>query len=108
MRSSDWSSDVCSFDLKDITYYIRYQFHGKDIKEPVGKKSLGCTKEWAKNALKARLGEIAQGRFNLEKTRKPVPFRSEERRVGNECVSTCKSRWSPDHYKKKDSEVSQE
>src|SRR3546814_13878658 len=24
-------------------------------------------------------------------------FRSEERRVGNECVSTCRSRWSPDH-----------
>src|SRR3546814_14186856 len=27
--------------------------------------------------------------------------RSEERRVGKECVSTCRSRWSPDHYKKK-------
>src|SRR3546814_11513920 len=26
--------------------------------------------------------------------------RSEERRVGNECVSTCRSRWSPDNYKK--------
>src|SRR3546814_13768837 len=25
---------------------------------------------------------------------------SEERRVGKECVSTCRSRWSPDHYKK--------
>src|SRR3546814_15833533 len=23
--------------------------------------------------------------------------RSEERRVGEECVSTCRSRWSPDH-----------
>src|SRR3546814_18451379 len=27
--------------------------------------------------------------------------RSEERRVGKECVSTCRSRWSPDHYTKK-------
>src|SRR3546814_20757679 len=26
--------------------------------------------------------------------------RSEERRVGKECVSTCRSRWEPDHYKK--------
>src|SRR3546814_14333521 len=26
-----------------------------------------------------------------------VPMRSEERRVGKECVSTCRSRWSPDH-----------
>src|SRR3546814_19394109 len=29
------------------------------------------------------------------------PQRSEERRVGKECVSTCRSRWSPYHYKKK-------
>src|SRR3546814_14701412 len=28
------------------------------------------------------------------------PCRSEERRVGKECVSTCRSRWSPYHYKK--------
>src|SRR3546814_13135072 len=27
--------------------------------------------------------------------------RSEERRVGKECVSTCRSRWSPNHYKNK-------
>src|SRR3546814_16205622 len=27
--------------------------------------------------------------------------RSEERRVGKECVSTCRSRWTPYHYKKK-------
>src|SRR3546814_13462628 len=26
-----------------------------------------------------------------------LPFRSEERRVGKECVSTCRSRWSPYH-----------
>src|SRR3546814_20347812 len=31
----------------------------------------------------------------------PIRERSEERRVGKECVSTCRSRWSPDHYKKK-------
>src|SRR3546814_17272829 len=30
-----------------------------------------------------------------------VGIRSEERRVGKECVSTCRSRWSPDHKKKK-------
>src|SRR3546814_1112949 len=29
-----------------------------------------------------------------------LPLRSEERRVGKECVSTCRSRWSPYHYKK--------
>src|SRR3546814_20498652 len=30
----------------------------------------------------------------------PPRVRSEERRVGKECVSTCRSRWSPSHYKK--------
>src|SRR3546814_11128200 len=30
-----------------------------------------------------------------------IPRRSEERRVGKECVSTVRSRWSPDHSKKK-------
>src|SRR3546814_16229213 len=31
----------------------------------------------------------------------PGASRSEERRVGKECVSTGRSRWSPNHYKKK-------
>ena len=58
----------------DVTYYIRYQVDGTDIKERVGRKSRGFTREMAKDALRARLGEITQGRFNLEKTRKPIPF----------------------------------
>src|SRR3546814_16032455 len=49
------------------------------------------------------------GRFNVHGlTRAILPLvrrlhaqpRSEERRVGNEYVRTCKSRWSPGHYKK--------
>src|SRR3546814_13745318 len=32
--------------------------------------------------------------------RDTVTVRSEERRVGTECVSTCRSRWSPNTYKK--------
>src|SRR3546814_12432577 len=31
--------------------------------------------------------------------------RSEERRVGKECVSTCRSRWSPYHYKKNTTKI---
>src|SRR3546814_21077208 len=33
------------------------------------------------------------------------PGRSEERRVGKECVSTCRSRWSPYHYKTKNKAI---
>src|SRR3546814_18769546 len=34
--------------------------------------------------------------------------RSEQRRVGKECVSTCRSRWSPYHYKKKKHKTTQD
>src|SRR3546814_12427070 len=35
------------------------------------------------------------------------PSRSDERRVGKECVSTCRSRWSPYHEKKKNNKHKQ-
>src|SRR3546814_17931796 len=34
---------------------------------------------------------------DLRKAPGPAPWRSEERRVGKACVSTCRSRWSPKH-----------
>src|SRR3546814_8016931 len=37
---------------------------------------------------------VTMGMYNLDDS-------SEERRVGKECVSTCRSRWSPYHYKQK-------
>src|SRR3546814_19002902 len=42
------------------------------------------------------------GRLKHSSTRFPGwgAKRSEERRVGKECVSTCRSRWSPSHHKK--------
>src|SRR3546814_17101577 len=39
------------------------------------------------------VGDILQHRLDGEQ----VALRSEERRVGKECVSTCRSRWSPYH-----------
>ena len=67
----------------EVTYYTRYSYtyrddqgneKFKDIKEKVGRKSQGFTRQMAKEALRARLGEIAQGRFNLDKARKPHAF----------------------------------
>ena len=58
----------------DITYYIRYAFKGTDVKEKIGKKSRGFTREVAKQALKSRLGDIAKGRFNLGQTQRPHTF----------------------------------
>src|SRR3546814_20687141 len=47
-----------------------------------------------------RLGRILNLRERLHEVTVAAK-RSEERRVGKECVSTCRSRWSPYHYKKK-------
>src|SRR3546814_15563321 len=48
------------------------------------------------------VGEITPEAFlaRLQRVQKGAQ-RSEERRVGKECVSTCRSRWSPYHSKKK-------
>src|SRR3546814_17695140 len=48
----------------------------------------------------ARWDGVVLGAIGESGTIDPVP-RSEERRVGKECVSTCRSRWSPYHSKKK-------
>src|SRR3546814_11592912 len=47
-------------------------------------------------------GDVADAEVKLEGRREPgepeqIRRRSEERRVGKECVSTCRSRWSPYH-----------
>src|SRR3546814_18332087 len=90
MRISDWSSDVCSSDLPG--------FHVIEVESPrLGHALLGKDKPMyvRATALVTNLGvHIKWGRDDLL-------ARSEERRVGKECVSTCRSRWSPYHYKKK-------
>src|SRR3546814_20980201 len=43
---------------------------------------------------------LAVALFRFTSPAMNLAVRSEERRVGKECVSTCRSRWSPYHYKK--------
>src|SRR3546814_15991704 len=79
MRISDWSSDVCSSDLLAAR----------------GARSHG--------AKSGQAGCRPFGQPKLSGAR--APRRSEERRVGKECVSTCRSRRSPYHYKNKTSQT---
>src|SRR3546814_18736642 len=79
MRSSDWSSDVCSSDL-----VAQFANLGLGLGNPLAECRIG----------QPVMPHHAQGCHLLG-------TRSEERRVGKECVSTCRSRWAPDHYKKK-------
>jgi integrase len=77
----------------DVTFYIRYEYQGKDIKEKVGRKSRGFSREMAKQALKARMGDMVRGQFNLEKVRKPVAFSALVSRY-REYAATYKRGWS--------------
>src|SRR3546814_19403991 len=85
MRISDWSSDVCSSDLD--------RGGRKGGVDAIGRDQRGSRR--------ARRGGGAQGGDGSLPGDRDSAARSEERRVGKECVSTCRSRWSPYHLKKK-------
>src|SRR3546814_13370041 len=102
MRISDWSSDVCSSDLKvasqpsiPITGDHRLQHVA-----PVMGAMDGAGAQRASLQV-AELDENEQvpvvGAAELAIVDRAPMVRSEERRVGKECVSTCRSRGSPDH-----------
>src|SRR3546814_18421446 len=94
MRISDWSSDVCSSDLSKALHKEHgwYCVHSGDNNQERGDISLFRFR----GESPGRACEVAGGQ---EHRRQCV--RSEERRVGKECVSTCRSRWSPYTSKKK-------
>src|SRR3546814_20886336 len=112
MRISDWRSDVCSADL------IKYK--GKGIDEvlamtvevaleffkpvPALRKKLETLMDvglsyitLGQNATTLSGGEAQRVKLAKELSKRDTGQRSEERRVGQECVSPCGSQWSPYH-----------
>src|SRR3546814_12900473 len=87
MRISDWSSDVCSSDLRALSLILpllallllSYAYFGPYLPGDL----------------------FSHQGFTVSQIVGDIYARSEERRVGKECVSTCRSRWSPYHSKKK-------
>src|SRR2546422_7261722 len=83
----DWSSDVCSSDLLRLELLVDAELPGvDDAHRHVGADGV---------IEKRSVHRLAHGVVAAERERKIR--RSEERRVGKEC----RSRWSPDHLKKK-------
>src|SRR3546814_7656218 len=80
MRISDWSSDVCSSDLRDVLWICASMRPRRNAAD-----------HW-RGAAEGHPRQHASMR-----PRRNAADRSEERRVGKECVSTCRSRWSPYH-----------
>src|SRR3546814_7553437 len=83
MRISDWSSDVCSSDLQPTRVMLQAVDEIMRILARVAMIKGEC--------LEAREAD------DICVSDTWVARRSEERRVGKECVSTCRSRWSPYH-----------
>src|SRR3546814_9799468 len=89
MRISDWSSDVCSSDLGGTGFSCMVsRMKCRNCSE------LGDSerrRRVIKQTSRASRGEVNSRNAKAENSR------SEERRVGKECVRTCRSRWSPYH-----------
>src|SRR3546814_6760595 len=92
MRISDWSSDVRSSDLLGAA--VRTPYPGTQTKG-----HLNFSREEIETLLREIIGRDDQPVLHVvgDATAETVLDRSEERRVGKECVSTCRSRWSPYH-----------
>src|SRR3546814_12315772 len=114
MRISDWSSDVCSSDL----WVVRATDHFNERREII--KALTsihpprnisnkvfqflCQSErnvispaWPNQLMLQPISVSILFICDCRNHSEHYCFRSEERRVGQECVSTCRSRWSPYH-----------
>src|SRR3546814_12719742 len=101
MRISDWSSDVCSSDL-DCWFDFEFRY----LPEQDGEMLFAAFENYVRGTLEPEMHAVdpATGFDFQELSAIPalnidpgdeVVNRSEERRVGKECVSTCSSRWSP-------------
>src|SRR3546814_13718526 len=100
MRISDWSSDVCSSDLVMVSGPTVIG-DSCDVVIEHGICWPGGAPRRYRSKYEMRAEAKARGLTNAVEHK-----RSEERRVGQECVSTCRSRWSPDHETQKKTEQS--
>src|SRR3546814_5186897 len=91
MRISDWSSDVCSSDLGQVRRAGVVPAHR--VARPRGAARAGD----ADCSAQRRGRGLHHAWLLITTTTREEEHRSEERRVGKECVSTCRSRWSPYH-----------
>src|SRR3546814_17208650 len=102
MRISDWSSDVCSSDLHLLQRQPALRQLAR-IPAPVGrcaKQAVGLVEVDAVPKLEAVPQPDHFAMAGIGGQRHRIECRSEERRVGHACGSTCRSRWAPYHEKK--------
>src|SRR3546814_14138646 len=118
MRISDWSSDVCSSDLhflRQVPLTLMFVnaageslFANNEAEKQCGRWNRGLRSAVSSDAgfrlplevaamFEDAMNDSADNAAAVIGRPASVRLRSEERRVGKECVSTCRSRWSPYH-----------
>src|SRR3546814_18960329 len=103
MRISDWSSDVCSSDLSgDELHLSNVLFNLLDNAIKYSNENPDITIKTKSSGKQIHITVADKGiGMSRDKLSKIFDQRSEARRVGTECVSTCRSLWSPYPNKKK-------
>src|SRR3546814_13609929 len=99
MRISDWSSDVCSSDLQEATGgRSQANLHFSMSQRQAFGPHCDVHEVFAVHCNGEKVWNLYENREAAPVNHPSFQFgRSEERRVGKECVRTCKSRWSPFH-----------
>src|SRR3546814_3203590 len=92
IRISDWSSDMCSSDLERNFLDFAKLVPGVVTSRDPTQKTFSSGGQSAEN-----VNVFIDGASLKNNVLKGGIARSEERRVGKECVSACRSRWSPYH-----------
>src|SRR3546814_19730579 len=95
MRISDWSSDVCSSDLHAVMDMLVVATMLGDGRRAGNLAAIGAViMANEQRRLVGQREKLADRMIQLTRVR------SEERSVGRECVSPCRTRWSTYTYKK--------
>src|SRR3546814_13627906 len=110
MRISDWSSDVCSSDLVTFDRIPRAVISPEaappllcnietrlDLLRQTGLVDYCCVLPFDEQRQRETVDDFVINNLVRRLGMRILVVRSEERRVGKECVSTCRSRWSPYH-----------
>src|SRR3546814_11514852 len=101
MRISDWSSDVCSSDLRDHMWSVSSAQLLHNMLHMLLDRARRDAQLGAEFLLiiaeryKSNHFDFPRRQIDVSDQVCTLFHRSEERRVGKECVSTCRSRWSP-------------
>src|SRR3546814_20463254 len=100
MRISDWSSDVCASDLLTDSAAVAFMIHElAEFRTAANINRIAveyCVSPQFFDGLPGDLQHVFNA-WARQHAQYEVQTRSEERRVGKECVSTCRSRWCPYH-----------